>query len=187
MKDVTQIKFVDLLPESIKQDEQVIAAAKALDNELQTIIEATRKLAFLETLDEQPEEIVDELAWQRHVDFYKPDLPLEQKKALVKNSKIMHMRKGTPAAVEDLIAAVFGEGKVVEWFEYGGEPYHFKVVTNDYTLANERSEEFIKALNTVKNARSWLEKIEVTQVEEMNAYFAGILYLGDKLIIEQVV
>ena len=55
MKDVTQIKFVDLLPESIKQDEQVIAAAKALDNELQTIIEATRKLAFLETLDEQPE------------------------------------------------------------------------------------------------------------------------------------
>ena len=99
----------------------------------------------------------------------------------------MHIRKGTPAAVEDLIAAVFGEGKVVEWFEYGGEPYHFKVVTNDYALANERSEEFIKALNTVKNARSWLEKIEVTQVEEMNAYFAGILYLGDKLIIEQVV
>lgn len=95
--------------------------------------------------------------------------------------------KGTPSAVEELISTLFDEGRVEEWFEYGGEPYTFRVVTNNSSVTQDRAMEFIKALNSVKNARSWLDRVIITQMEDMQLYFAGIVHTGDNLTIRQVV
>lgn len=187
MIDIGKMKFIDLLPESIKHDKRITATAQALDDELQEINSAINKLALVKTIDDQPEKIVDELAWQRHVDFYDKDLPLETKRELVKKSKIFHKQKGTPSGVENLISIVFGDGRVEEWFEYGGEPYMFRVKTSNPDATNEKAVEFARAVNTVKNMRSWLEAIIIDQSENINLFFAGIVHTGDFITLKQVI
>ena len=44
---------------------------------------------------------------------------------------------------------------LLEWFDYGGEPFHFKILTSAFEGYDE--EKFLQALNSVKNARSYLE------------------------------
>lgn len=186
MIDIYEIKLVDLLPLNIAQDAKVQAAAAALDAELLAITEAVTKCLISPRIDELPESVIDHLAWERHVDFYEQSMSIETKRELVRQSVPWHRRKGTPAAVEELIIAIYGEGKVLEWFEYGGDPYKFKVITNNQDVMAEEYERFVKALNSVKNTRSWLDEVETTMIENLLIYFGAAVYAGDKVTIEQV-
>lgn len=186
MIDIYNISLLDILPDSLKQDPDIVAIAKALTPEFQSLSRETKLCLIYVMIDYFSSDIVDLLAFETHVDFYDPSLPLEVKRLLVKNSIPRHRRKGTPAAVEELITTVFGDGHVEEWFEYGGEPYYFKVVTNNREVTTEQALMFTRALNSVKNTRSWLEKVELSQVEETNLYFAGVIHMGDKITVRQV-
>lgn len=187
MINIREIRLIDILPPNIAQDGKVSVAAEALDRELQAVTAAIDQCLLLSRIEKLPEPVVDLLAWQFHVDFYDVGLPIEQKRVLVENSLDWHRRKGTPAVVEEMVTALFGDGKVVEWWEYGGEPYKFKIVTSNAAVTNEKALEFIRLLGSVKNARSWLEKIEITITDNVNLYFAGVVYIGDRLELRQVV
>lgn len=187
MIDIDQVKLIELIPPNLRNDETVMAAAEAIDNELKQVTELIPKLAILHRIYEVEEHILDEIAWQWHVDFYEPTLPIEQKRELVKNSLRWHKRKGTPSAVEELVRTVFFSGDVVEWWEYGGDPGYFKVIITDPSATHERAEEFLAAVNSVKNVRSWLESIEIKDVVEMDLNFGNALHMGEYLTIEQVV
>lgn len=187
MIDIYNISLLDLLPDNLKEDEDVRAIAEAITPELQSVSLEIKDIIELVNLGISPEEIIDLLAWENHVDFYDASLPIEQKIKLVENADFYHRSKGTPAAVEDLIVTLFGEGKVVEWFEYDAEPGYFKVVTNNKAVTEEKAQEFIAALNSVKRKSAWLEKIEITQVEDISLYFGGFVHMGDKMELRQVV
>ena len=123
---------------------------------------------LLARLDELPEVVIDLLAWQLHVDFYEPDLPLDTKRALIRNSIPWHRRKGTPYAVQEMVSTVLAEGKVYEWFEYGGDPYKFRVETTDTMPSNTAYSRLVNMVNAVKNTRSWLEEIIVRRNANMS-------------------
>lgn len=160
-KDLESVSLLDILPPNLLADAQINAAAQALDVELQKISAATKEALLLPRLDELPEAVIDLLAWQWHVDFYEPiGMDIETKRRLIKNSIAWHRIKGTPAAVEEVVSAVFDTSHVQEWFEYGGKPYHFKVVTEDVTTDKNVLERMRRAINAAKNARSWLETVE---------------------------
>lgn len=128
IKDLTSISLLDILPSNLLEDPQVSAAARALDAELQAVTRATAETLHLPRLDELPETVVDLLAWQWHVDFYEPlGLDIATKRRLVKESIAWHRTKGTPAAVEKMLKAVWGSAHIEEWFEYGGSPGCFRV------------------------------------------------------------
>lgn len=178
------IDLQQLLPESLKGDKNVRYLAQAISESLQTL---SSKVSIVDPKKELHGNLLDLIAWQEHVDFYDASLPLEIKQELVRKSSWFHKRKGTPAAVEDLISTIFEEGKVVEWFEYGGEPYTFKVVTNNQSVTQEKASEFIRALNSIKNMRSRLDKVEITQSDNMSFYFTGAVHIGENIEIKQVV
>ena len=160
-KDLKSVSLLDILPPNLLADKQLYAAARALDDELQKITVATRNALLLPRLDELSEEVIDLLAWQWHVDFYEPvGMDIETKRKLIKNSIAWHRIKGTPAAVEQVVSAVFDTSHVQEWFEYGGKPYHFKVITEDVTTDPNVLARMRRAINAAKNTRSWLETIE---------------------------
>jgi phage tail P2-like protein len=187
MINLDAASLLDILPPNLRTDTQVAAAAIAIDGELQAITAAIRQLTYFDRLDSLTSEEADELAWQWHVDFYDPTLPLEQRRELVKKSYAWHRRKGTPAAVEELIETIFGSGEVQEWFQYGGQPGYFKVVTSDPDANTTRAQEFLAAINSVKNERSWLEAIEITTEGTMNLRFGFALHYGDHITMKQVV
>ena len=104
--------------------------------------------------------LADELAWQFHVDYYDKAADIETKKRLVKQSIKIHRTKGTPQAVLDLLQTAFpSDAVLLEWFDYGGEPYHFKIVTSEFEGYDMTK--FLAALDSVKNARSYLDSVSV--------------------------
>lgn len=151
----------------MQKDPTTQALCAALDGELsKTVAGIYNILMFnaLNTAGDTPfaHELVNELAWQFHCDYFDPDADIETKKAVVKESIKIHRRKGTPQAVIDLLKAAFAsETYLYEWFQYGGEPYHFKIVTSSLNGVDVNS--FLKALNSVKNARSYLDGIELLE------------------------
>ncbi|OKP67565.1 phage tail protein [Paenibacillus sp. P3E] len=183
MTNIQTISLLDLLPPSIRHDPSMSAAAVALDTQLQKTTDMINTLNLFGRSEEWSDAETDELAWQYSPPYYDPDLPLEQKRMLIKNAIPFHRHKGTPGAVEDLIDILFGEGAVEEWWQYGGDPYHFRVLTNNPDVTTTRAEEFIAAVDAVKRLSAVLDSVTISQVEELPLYYGGFLHFGDHITI----
>ena len=86
------------------------------------------------------------------------------KRAVIKASLEVHRRKGTIGAVKRALAAFELENvSVVEWFEYGGPPYTFKVEVKFVTTAAPLAEMagVVAVVESAKNARSHLAGLEI--------------------------
>lgn len=160
MINIYEVSVLDLLPPNLKEDTDMIAAAKAVDNDFVLVVNEVKQCIFLPKIDEIKDgNLIDLLAWQMHVDFYDYLLPLSKKIELVKNSKRWHIIKGTPQAVEELTETIFGgDSQVIEWFQYDGEPYTFRVSASIESL-KDGLKTFYKMLDTVKNTRSHLDSV----------------------------
>lgn len=185
MVNIQSASLLDLLPYNLRADPTVAAAALAIDGELQAVSGLIDPLVYFARLDNLTEEETDELAWQFHVDFYDPTLPLPQRRELVKNSYRWHRIKGTPSAVEELMTAIFGDGIVEEWYEYGGQPYYFRVITSNFSATTEHAQRFLSLVQSVKNARSWLDGVIIRLVEITPVYWGTAIYVTEKLQVTQ--
>lgn len=149
-----------ILPSSISGDATVKDIVQAISGRLAQLGEQAELVLILPRLKKLPEEIVDELARQYHVDFYDVAADIIKKRELVRKAIARHRYKGTPAAVEEVCSAAFDTAEVVEWYEYGGEPYHFRVrMVQESTPDETAMAEMVKAVNSAKNTRSWLDSL----------------------------
>lgn len=160
---LTELSLLALQTAFMQRDLTTQGFCKGLDGELKNAATSTYNILMfqaLNTMEESPfgHQLVDELAWQFHVDYYDKTADFSVKKALVKQSIKIHQKKGTPQAVQDLLKTAFpSETRLSEWFEYGGKPYHFKITTS--ATNNVNMSKLLKALKTVKNERSYLDGI----------------------------
>mgnify|MGYP000984126264 CR=1 FL=1 len=173
-KDLQSVSLLDILPPNLLADKQIHAAARALDDELQKITAATRNALLLPRLDELSEEVIDLLAWQWHVDFYEPSMSIETKRQLVRESIAWHRIKGTKAAVEKMARTVFKGGVVTEWFEYGGEPYHFRIdLLTAPNITQDDTARLLAVVNASKNVRSVLDELRFRREAQNDMYYAS--------------
>ncbi|MDR2815282.1 MAG: phage tail protein I [Proteiniphilum sp.] len=160
--DLSNISILNLMPQNLAADKNIRLMAKAFDEVLQDIIkkipdiEMIPNLTLNKIMDEM---IIDLLAWQFHVDFYDPGLPVEIKRKLVLKSLDWHYRKGTPSVVEEIVSAVFTRAEVQDWYEYGGRPYRFRIATEGQIPDGEAMKKLMRAINSVKNTRSSLDAL----------------------------
>jgi len=184
MIDLKNFSVNDTVPSSIKSDKNVQSSIKAIDEQLKRICENIYKTLLAPRLDELSEEIIDELAWQYHIDPVYADLSIDKKRELIRSSISSHRIKGTPAAVEKTIATIFKSAKIEEWYEYGGEPYYFKISSIIEGIENkEILELLIDAVNATKNTRSWLEKISFLRNANAEVLIAMILGIESAIAI----
>ena len=156
--------IADRLPESLKR-ENMQQVAKIIDDKMHELDQLSELVSIYPRIDELSSAFIDALAIQFHVDFYDTTLPLDTRRALVKNSVRWHMRKGTAAVVQELINTIWDSGIVREWYEYGGDPYYFKVDVLEAPIDDaEKIAAIVKAINTVKNKRSWLDSINLSLI-----------------------
>ena len=76
----------------------------------------------------------------------------------------------TPETEAEVVANVEGTGEVREWYQYGGKPYHFKVLSDNPGLVNENLDLFLSLLRTVKRRSAWLDAILICLTGEMFLY-----------------
>lgn len=170
MTSLIDYSFVKLLPSSLKMDPFIVSLAEAVEKELKDAYREAESMSDFTRVDLLPETLLDYLAYQKHVDFYDTNLPIEKKREIINKAKFFQRHKGTPAAVEGLIETVFPEAVVQEWFEYNGEPYTFKVITTDRATDPSKIPQIFKAIDTVKNKRSKIQSLAIERNKQLGSY-----------------
>ena len=169
--NILEVDFTRALPDPLKNDENMLALGKTIAGELQKNIEMSRLAVIYPRIDELSEAVLDILAHDLHIDWYDPDAPIELKREIIKDSVNIHRTLGTARAVERVVKAYFGSGQVRHWYEFGGKPHHFRIISDNPSVSAEREKEFLRILDVVKRKSSWLEKVLVTLVTEFQTYY----------------
>lgn len=161
-----------VLPLWISEKPEIQALGYAIMKANQRALDLLEQSMVYAGIDRLPEKILDVLAIELRALYYEDDLDIEKKRNIIKNTLYLHSKAGTPEAVTQMIEYVFGGGVMAEWFEYGGEPYHFKVDTSAI-LTEDINEKFGKLIRRVKNIRSHLDQIVIKRSLESKTYIAA--------------
>lgn len=100
------------------------------------------------------------LAWAMSVDVWDSNWPENTQRSVVRESIQIHQRKGTVGGLKRTLGSfITGRIRVTEWFEYGGEPYTFRVYATykNTGMSVEDVELIYSAIMQTKNLRSYLE------------------------------
>lgn len=154
-------ELLDLLPSQLKNDTDMICLSYALKLSVDELLEYethTMTQNFVELL---PERILDVMAVELRSPYYRQDMDIDVKRGIIKNTLIWHTKAGTSSAVAEMISVLFGEGEVVEWYDFDeGEktPGMFDIVTNA-RMTEDIVEFFMQVIERVKNERSHLRRV----------------------------
>jgi len=157
---VMNIDITRLLPAFILADKNGLAIAKAIEAMLQYMCDVIKNgIDIVLDIDRMPEWRLDEAAWEMNITWYDSEADIESKRQQLKSAQEYSGKIGTPAALMSAIESVFGEGTLREWFEYGGEPYHFNITTTNASALIENRERIMRLIDIVGNVRSVLDNI----------------------------
>ena len=169
---LSDIEFLRLLPSFMWEDMAVIGLSKAMDNLVPSLEDNMRLLTTWNHIDELPEAELDDLAVELNVLWYDKSATIYTKRDLIKNCMEVYRHLGTKWAVESVVRSYFGDGYISEWFEYGGEPGHFRVYSTNPGMSDATMDEFMVLLNKIKRASAILDGIYLSLTGQMNL-FAG--------------
>ena len=168
-----------LVPRFLLRDKNGYALAKAIERVLCIMCDTIKTGVDAEkTVEKMPEWRLDEMAWELNATWYDYEETIDVKRQQIANAMTFYDRLGTPYAVLSAIKAVYGDGILSEWFEYGGEPYHFKVYTTDSTALTENRTRFVALLSAVKSLRSVLDSVTYYGAEGEASYSVGTRATG---------
>lgn len=146
------------LPRFLLADKNGYAVAKAIEAGLQMMNNSIQEgFMNLSDPDWMPEWALDEKAWEYNL-VYDYTAPIETKRGWIKDAYEIATLGGTAAGIVRYLTPYFDNARVEQWWEYGGDPYHFRVV-----IAGERTDEkdawAQAAIAQVQNVRSVCDNI----------------------------
>lgn len=159
---LSDIEFIKLLPQFMRNDDAVRGLAAGIDQIIPRLAGAISLLPAWDSIDYLSEEQLDELAWELNIPWYDSTASVQIKRDVIRNSDKVYQHLGTKWAVENVIKTYFGDGYIMEWFEYNGEPGHFQVYSSNPSVNNERLTEFLDLLNKTKRASAKLDGIVIS-------------------------
>ena len=167
--------ITDILPPYLAKNPKTQALSYALNGAMQRLLDYSRNISVYASIDTLPEQILDLLAVELNTQYYDDSFDVKIKRNLVKNTLKWYMTTGTLAAVEEAVAAVFGNGEVKEWFDYGGEPYHFKIYTSNINTTDEMIQQITDIVSSVQNVRSQLDEVIVEVMQQLHLYYGCVV------------
>jgi phage tail P2-like protein len=176
---LSNIDLVKLLPDILQQDNDTKALMQVLSEQMQRLYRLTATYLG----DDIPVSLLDFIAYERHVDFYDVNLTEKQKRTLIENAKVSHQTKGTAAAIEAVVTAVYPAAKVIEWYEYGGQPYHFRVNVDAPVGSSTDLNLLNRMVDSVKRKSAVLDSIQFNSILSVESRFAGALTISSLTVI----
>jgi phage tail P2-like protein len=157
-KELKTTDFYETFPPALKRDENMAALGRLIAEELHITANEAEKNIIYANIDTLSERWLDTLAYDLHVDWYDYDYPVEAKRAIIKDSVRVHQKLGTKAAVERALGGIHPLSEIEEWFDYNGEPYHFRIVL-DTTKSRVSADydEIVRTVNIYKRLTAHLD------------------------------
>ena len=170
---LSNLEFIKLLPQFMRDDTAVRGLAAGIDSIVPQLAVDIEKLSTWDCIDALSEAELDDLAWELNILWYDSSAAIEVKRNIVRDSDQVYRKLGTKWAVERVTNTYFGDGRVSEWWEYGGEPGHFQIISSNPSLNSTKFNEFVSLLNKVKRASAKLDAIVISISGELPLY-AGV-------------
>ncbi len=151
----------DIWPD--KQSPEVQALSFAIQNGLKTVKHYADRSRCYSSIDLLPESVLDYLAVEMRSMYYNQEADIEQKRNIIRNTMNWYTKAGTPSAVAEMVAVIFGTGEVIEWFNFDEPPYTpgtFDIETSAVMTASIM-QDLTNIIRKVKNARSQLRRVVV--------------------------
>lgn len=155
-------RFSDIMPDNLAKQPEVLALAHAVGKQIEKLCEYADNARTYAAIMTMPERVLDALAVELRTPAYDETFPASVKRELVAGTLTFFMTRGTPAACDRIIEIIFGSGYIEEWYQYGGEPHHFRAyvgLENTGTVDPENLEEFRRVLDGVKRLSSWMDDV----------------------------
>jgi len=173
-------RFTDIMPENLASQVETKAFAYAVGRQIEKLCaysDAARTYAAIATM---PEWLLDYMAVELRTPSYDENYSLKTKRALIQGSLLFYTQMGTPAAVNRIIETIFETGDIEEWYEYDGDPHHFRAYVGDGgEVGPGELEEFRRVLSSVKRLSSWLDDIiTITAMDPDMVTFTGTMGKG---------
>lgn len=162
---LTAENLLSAFPAVLQMDMSIAALAQGTAQLLARRPAEIGRLSLYQQIDTLPEALLDILAYDFKVDWLGSDYTLEEKRRTLKDSWRVHKTLGTKAAVETAISAIYPDTQVLEWFQYDGEPYHFKIqIAAELERLNpDRHRRVLERVSFYKNLRSHLDVVEYVE------------------------
>lgn len=161
MTDLYNALLTDILPDSMGNSNRDIAYAYAERVMRRLIIKFAQSAMIYQNLDIQDDKVLNLLAAENKTQYYMDSLDKETKVSLIQNTIRWHQLAGTTEAIQELVKNVFGQAKVSEWFDYGGEPYMIKI-ESETPYTKEILDLFNELVRGVKPTEATIEEIKTT-------------------------
>lgn len=186
MIDLTNVSLLAMQSRYMREDITTQALCAALEPFVRTLGTDIRKTMVYPRIDELSGDVLDVIAWGYHVDAYNALAPDAEKRRMIKNSFAVHKYKGTVYAVQQIIEGVFGEAAdVAEWFDYGGDPYHFRVdVLCRETGASEADQNrAVRLIETGKKLSAVLDGVRLILYSDASVVVGSAASVGTMLAV----
>jgi phage tail P2-like protein len=160
MQFLKNSQIYNLLPASY-QTITTQCLSYAINQAISQLVEYASKIGVTSSIDDLPESILDLLAIELNLSYYSQNFDVIEKRNIIKSALTDYMKAGSTVAIEEMLAKMFGAAKISEWYEYGGEPFHFRVYVSGMDVNSENVERLENSINGAKNVRSVLDTIQL--------------------------
>lgn len=167
-----------IMPPVLKSSKNFDAAGRSIADQLMKNAILSDDAAIYDNIDKLPEEILNIIAYDFSIGWYDYGYSIEEKRSIIKEAFKIFRSIGTKYAVETALRSIYPESHVREWYEYGGEPYHFKIEISDSANDREKCNRVVQKVRYCKNARSVMDETVYTAGENIGT----TVYCGAKVV-----
>lgn len=160
MINLKQANILNLLPPSLTDTNEAKALAYSIQQAMASAVAKMEQSMVYADIDHLPDKILDVLAAELNVPFWRENFSIEEKRRVVKNAYSWLAKGGTPGAIKELVRSFFDLVDIEEWYDYNGSPYHFRV--NIGIIGTPSADDQLLAanlINSFKNVRSVVDSI----------------------------
>lgn len=154
-------QITDSLPSWLSNETNVKALSYAASRQMKKVLAYSDAAKVYADVMKCTHAVLDMLAFELQIPKYKDSYSLDTKRRMVLNGLVYWLRMGTAGALEDLCSDIFSNAVMTEWFDYDGEPGHFRITTDNRRITDNDIREFHKVINTVKRLSAHLDAVEI--------------------------
>ncbi len=159
--DLKNMDFIKLLPSFMRTDAANIGLSVSVDAIAEELYSKIVLFTTWDKIDLLQSDELDMLAEELYISWYDKAAAIDVRRNIIKESDLVHAKMGTNWAAKQVINKYFGEGEIIDWYTYGGEPGHFKIQTLNQSILKDKYEQFISILDKVKRKSAQIDSIEL--------------------------
>lgn len=134
-----------------------------------------------------PAHLLPYLAEHLSADVWNPAWSERTKRNVIKKQIELHQIKGTLGGIETALEGLDMLCNIRQWYEYGGEPYRFKVdvLVQKGGMDVTARQELYMTIGQAKNLRSWLDGVRIFLSNSTQLQVGIAMLIGQKIRIYQ--